>query len=246
MSGEPPTTRQAHDTAAVTAPSSASAPMRGSDGTSTASAPSPSAHGLVDEQQEQDTRSKEEIVDDALNCPCIAGMKNGSCGDQFMTAYRCFLESETDPKGSDCLEQFRAMQTCMVEHPAEYSLDEDDNGGGKEGEAEADEAAEKEREGAVATGGPSAAAVAAEEETEAGGDARGSAPSSGGDGRRASAERPAPMPAPEHERTVGGGGTAVAVAASATPSEGERDAAPTTARGAQRDDEEAARAGEES
>ena len=69
-------------------------------------------------------KTKEEIIEEALNCPCIAKMKEGSCGDVFVTAYRCFLESETEPRGMDCMDKFQAMHSCMVEHPDEYDLKE--------------------------------------------------------------------------------------------------------------------------
>ena len=70
--------------------------------------------------------TKEEIIEEALNCPCIASMKEGPCGDPFLSAYRCFLESETEPKGMDCMEQFKDMQSCIADHPEEYNLDDDD------------------------------------------------------------------------------------------------------------------------
>eukprot|EP00871_Galdieria_phlegrea_P000864 jgi/Galph1/1779/GphlegSOOS_G453.1 len=72
---------------------------------------------------QESTLTKEQEIEEALNCPCIEKMKEGSCGEQFISAYRCFLESESEPKGSDCIEYFSAMQKCMVEHPDEYDLD---------------------------------------------------------------------------------------------------------------------------
>lgn len=76
--------------------------------------------------QQQPPQTKEELVEEALNCPCIASMKEGSCGTPFIAAYRCFLESETEPKGMDCMDQFKSMQACIAEHPDEYNLDDDD------------------------------------------------------------------------------------------------------------------------
>lgn len=70
--------------------------------------------------------TKEEIVEEALNCPCIAAMRDGPCGDSFIAAYRCFLESETEPKGMDCMEQFTGMQSCIAEHPEEYNIDDEE------------------------------------------------------------------------------------------------------------------------
>lgn len=61
-------------------------------------------------------------------------MKDGSCGSQFLVVYECFLRSETNPQGSDCLDKFVAMHDCMKENPDEYDLDDD---------ADADPAAKK-------------------------------------------------------------------------------------------------------
>lgn len=72
-------------------------------------------------------QTKQEIVEEALNCPCIASMKEGSCGTLFTTAYRCFLESETSPKGMDCMDQFKSMQSCIGDHPDEYNFDDEDD-----------------------------------------------------------------------------------------------------------------------
>ncbi|KAI0566884.1 translocase MPT [Gracilaria domingensis] len=72
------------------------------------------------------TLTKEELIEEALNCPCIAPMKEGSCGDSFIEAYKCFLQSETEPKGMDCMEQFKTMQSCLAEHPEEYNLEDDE------------------------------------------------------------------------------------------------------------------------
>mmetsp|Transcript_23902 Transcript_23902/g.60450 ORF Transcript_23902/g.60450 Transcript_23902/m.60450 type:complete len:86 (-) Transcript_23902:687-944(-) len=47
-------------------------------------------------------------------------MKEGPCGGEFVDAYRCFLDSKEEEKGSDCIELFKAMQTCFFEHPEEY------------------------------------------------------------------------------------------------------------------------------
>lgn len=76
---------------------------------------------------EEKTQTKEEMIEEALNCPCIASMKEGSCGDVFVTAYKCFLTSDTEPKGMDCMDGFKSMQQCLAEHPDEYNLNDDDD-----------------------------------------------------------------------------------------------------------------------
>jgi len=66
---------------------------------------------------------------DPLDCPCIAHMKEGPCGGDFVVAYRCFLDSTEEEKGSDCIESFRAMQQCFMNNPEYYDqfLKDDDD-----------------------------------------------------------------------------------------------------------------------
>ena len=47
------------------------------------------------------------------DCPCLGGMAHGSCGEQFKAAFSCFVHSEEDPKGVDCVDKFKAMQDCF-------------------------------------------------------------------------------------------------------------------------------------
>jgi intermembrane space import and assembly protein 40 len=54
------------------------------------------------------------------DCPCLGGMAHGPCGQQFRDAFSCFVYSEADPKGIDCVEKFKAMQDCFREHPDVY------------------------------------------------------------------------------------------------------------------------------
>ncbi|KAJ1868270.1 Oxidoreductase [Coemansia sp. RSA 1722] len=64
------------------------------------------------------------------DCPCLGGMAQGTCGEQFKTAFSCFVYSEEEPKGMDCIDAFKAMQECFRDHPEEYAAeladDEDD------------------------------------------------------------------------------------------------------------------------
>jgi intermembrane space import and assembly protein 40 len=54
------------------------------------------------------------------DCPCLGGMAHGPCGPQFREAFSCFVFSEEEPKGINCVEMFKAMQTCFREHPEIY------------------------------------------------------------------------------------------------------------------------------
>lgn len=60
------------------------------------------------------------------NCPCLGGMASGPCGYQFRAAFSCFHRSESEPKGSDCYEEFQQMQECMSKYPTLYGTDKDD------------------------------------------------------------------------------------------------------------------------
>ncbi|KIP08474.1 hypothetical protein PHLGIDRAFT_88123 [Phlebiopsis gigantea 11061_1 CR5-6] len=63
------------------------------------------------------------------DCPCLGGMAYGPCGLQFREAFSCFVFSEQEPKGIDCVEKFKAMQDCFREHPEIYAddiMDDDD------------------------------------------------------------------------------------------------------------------------
>lgn len=54
------------------------------------------------------------------DCPCLGGMAHGPCGENFREAFSCFIFSEEEPKGIDCVEKFKAMQDCFREHPEVY------------------------------------------------------------------------------------------------------------------------------
>lgn len=41
------------------------------------------------------------------NCPCLQGMADGPCGPEFKESFSCFHYSEAEPKGADCIDQFR-------------------------------------------------------------------------------------------------------------------------------------------
>lgn len=75
------------------------------------------------------------------DCPCLGDMPHGPCGQEFRAAFSCFVHSEEDPKGQDCIDAFAAMQDCFrysshpevtdhSAHPEVYkpmdALDDDD------------------------------------------------------------------------------------------------------------------------
>lgn len=66
-----------------------------------------------DEELEQRIRS-------ALECPCIAEIREGPCWPTFADAFTCYLRSKEVEKGSDCLKQFTEMQACILKHPEHF------------------------------------------------------------------------------------------------------------------------------
>lgn len=67
--------------------------------------------GLEDKAAEA---SKEEAFNEETgeinwDCPCLGGMAHGPCGEDFKSAFSCFVYSKEEPKGSECLDKFKQM-----------------------------------------------------------------------------------------------------------------------------------------
>lgn len=71
-----------------------------------------------DENESLDAKAQK-----ALECPCIADLRSGSCGNQFSEAFVCFLKSTAEEKGSDCVHPFVALQACIKANPGAFSKD---------------------------------------------------------------------------------------------------------------------------
>ena len=41
------------------------------------------------------------------DCPCLGGMAHGPCGEEFKAAFSCFVYSNEEPKGVECIEKFK-------------------------------------------------------------------------------------------------------------------------------------------
>lgn len=69
------------------------------------------------------------------DCPCLGGMATGPCGEQFKAAFSCFVYSQEEPKGMDCIDKFKDMQNCFREYPEVYGseLEGDDEDGEGDG-----------------------------------------------------------------------------------------------------------------
>uniref|UniRef100_A0A7N0T436 Mitochondrial intermembrane space import and assembly protein 40 homolog n=1 Tax=Kalanchoe fedtschenkoi TaxID=63787 RepID=A0A7N0T436_KALFE len=71
-----------------------------------------------DENESFDAR-----VEKALECPCVAELRSGSCGAPFTEAFICFLKSTAEEKGSDCITPFIQLQKCIEANPNAFSKD---------------------------------------------------------------------------------------------------------------------------
>ncbi|KAK9329515.1 hypothetical protein V1520DRAFT_343021 [Lipomyces starkeyi] len=57
------------------------------------------------------------------DCPCLGGMAHGPCGEEFKAAFSCFVFSEEEPKGVNCVPLFEVMQNCFRKYPETYAED---------------------------------------------------------------------------------------------------------------------------
>jgi len=108
-----------------------------------------SGHAQSPEESEEETGHLGAVDPDTgeinWDCPCLGGMAHGPCGEEFKAAFSCFVHSQEDPKGMDCIGKFQHMQDCFRKYPEVYGAelaDEDDDEApaaveGAEGEAPA-------------------------------------------------------------------------------------------------------------
>eukprot|EP00890_Picochlorum_soloecismus_P000607 jgi/Picsp_1/1547/NSC_05025-R1_coiled-coil-helix-coiled-coil-helix domain-containing protein 4 len=67
--------------------------------------------------EEMDVEKQIEI---ALECPCVADLVQGPCSDSFKDSFSCFMRSQHETKGMDCITQFEGFQACLHRNP-EYA-----------------------------------------------------------------------------------------------------------------------------
>ena len=46
-------------------------------------------------------------------CPCLGGMAHGPCGEEFKAAFSCFVYSQEEPKGMECIDKFQYVFTVL-------------------------------------------------------------------------------------------------------------------------------------
>jgi intermembrane space import and assembly protein 40 len=62
----------------------------------------------------------EDAIKAAMECPCVADLKNSACGEAFAGALGCFMSADAEERGSKCVKEFVAMHACMVENSKEF------------------------------------------------------------------------------------------------------------------------------
>lgn len=65
--------------------------------------------GMGDLEQEADSQGAFNPETGEINwdCPCLGGMAHGPCGEEFRAAFSCFVYSNEEPKGVECIEKFK-------------------------------------------------------------------------------------------------------------------------------------------
>lgn len=77
--------------------------------------------GELEEETKRESAYNPETGEINWDCPCLGGMAHGPCGEEFKEAFSCFIYSEAEPKGIDCVEKFQGMQTCFRKYPEYYA-----------------------------------------------------------------------------------------------------------------------------
>jgi intermembrane space import and assembly protein 40 len=63
--------------------------------------------GDLEEEASQQGAFNEETGEINWACPCLGGMADGPCGEEFRAAFSCFVYSKEEPKGVECIEKFK-------------------------------------------------------------------------------------------------------------------------------------------
>jgi intermembrane space import and assembly protein 40 len=65
------------------------------------------AMGGLEEEADQQGAFNPETGEINWDCPCLGGMAHGPCGEEFKAAFSCFVYSNEEPKGVECIEKFK-------------------------------------------------------------------------------------------------------------------------------------------
>lgn len=61
----------------------------------------------AEQEASQQGAFNEETGEINWDCPCLGGMAHGPCGEEFRAAFSCFIYSKEEPKGMECIENFK-------------------------------------------------------------------------------------------------------------------------------------------
>ncbi len=64
----------------------------------------------LEEEADQQGAFNPETGEINWDCPCLGGMADGPCGEEFKTAFSCFVYSNEEPKGMECIDKFQYVQ----------------------------------------------------------------------------------------------------------------------------------------
>ncbi|KAI2468520.1 hypothetical protein F4781DRAFT_267892 [Annulohypoxylon bovei var. microspora] len=123
-------------TASLSSEGSPSAPVKDVETHAHAPPPEGSPEALEEEAGQQGAFNPE-TGEINWDCPCLGGMAHGPCGEEFKAAFSCFVYSEEEPKGMDCIDKFQHMQDCFRLHPEIYGEELEDDDAPAEGIPEA-------------------------------------------------------------------------------------------------------------
>lgn len=97
------------------------------EGASDVPAPAPGSPEALEEEADQQGAFNPETGEINWECPCLGGMADGPCGEEFKAAFSCFVYSKEEPKGMDCIDKFQHMQDCFRKFPEIYGSELGDN-----------------------------------------------------------------------------------------------------------------------
>ncbi|KAK1981385.1 CHCH domain-containing protein [Colletotrichum cereale] len=86
-------------------------------------APAPGSPEALEAEAGQQGAFNPETGEINWDCPCLGGMADGPCGEEFKSAFSCFVYSTEEPKGMDCIEKFQGMQSCFRKYPEVYGAE---------------------------------------------------------------------------------------------------------------------------
>ncbi|KAG8157985.1 hypothetical protein KVR01_012257 [Diaporthe batatas] len=161
--------RKARDSEAASSATSQQTPPPTGDNPASAAAAPPSEEAektpeQLEEEAGQQGAFNPETGEINWDCPCLGGMAHGPCGEEFKAAFSCFVYSDQEPKGIECVEKFQGMQDCFRKYPDIYGAEIADE---EAAEHEADQLAlDTPAPAAAAEDAPAPAPAAPETETE--------------------------------------------------------------------------------